>query len=106
MAGRARRWLLWEIAAALAVIAVVAAVLVAVNRGGGTTTPAAPPATPRPATTSAPTPPPLPVLAVKIDNVPAARPQTAMGSAEVVYVEPVEGGLTRPWPRTPARHPR
>lgn len=36
-----------------------------------------------------------PVLAVKIDNVDAARPQTGIGGAELVYVEPVEGGLTR-----------
>jgi hypothetical protein len=36
-----------------------------------------------------------PVLAVKIDNVPAALPQTGLGAADVVYVEPVEGGLTR-----------
>lgn len=42
-----------------------------------------------------PTDPSGPVLAVKIDNVPAARPQTGLGSADVVYVEPVEGGLTR-----------
>lgn len=35
------------------------------------------------------------VLAVKIDNVDAARPQTGVASADVVYVEPVEGGLTR-----------
>jgi len=36
-----------------------------------------------------------PVVAIKIDNVPAARPQTGLGLADVVYVEPVEGGLTR-----------
>lgn len=36
-----------------------------------------------------------PVVAVKVDNVPAARPQTGLGAADVVYVEPVEGGLTR-----------
>jgi hypothetical protein len=36
-----------------------------------------------------------PVLAVKIDNVAAARPQTGLTSADVVYVEPVEGGLSR-----------
>lgn len=34
-------------------------------------------------------------LAVKIDNVPRARPQTGLGAASTVYVEPVEGGLTR-----------
>ncbi|MCI3270868.1 DUF3048 domain-containing protein [Streptomyces cylindrosporus] len=36
-----------------------------------------------------------PVLAVKIDNVPAARPQTGLRSADVVYAEQVEGGLSR-----------
>ncbi|MEG3630286.1 DUF3048 domain-containing protein [Streptomyces sp. C6-003] len=35
------------------------------------------------------------VLAVKIDNVRAARPQTGLDAADVVYVEPVEGGLSR-----------
>lgn len=36
-----------------------------------------------------------PVLAVKIDNAPAARPQTGLDSADVVYAEQVEGGLSR-----------
>jgi hypothetical protein len=36
-----------------------------------------------------------PVLAVKVDNTPAARPRIALDQADVVYVEPVEGGLTR-----------
>jgi hypothetical protein len=36
-----------------------------------------------------------PVLAVKIDNTPAARPRIGLDAADVVYVEPVEGGLTR-----------
>jgi hypothetical protein len=36
-----------------------------------------------------------PVLAVKIDNVPAARPQTGLDSADIVYAEQVEGGLSR-----------
>jgi hypothetical protein len=35
------------------------------------------------------------VLAVKIDNIVTARPQTGLQSADIVYVEPVEGGLTR-----------
>lgn len=37
----------------------------------------------------------VPVLAVKIDDVSAARPQWALNLADVVVVEPVEGGLTR-----------
>jgi len=36
-----------------------------------------------------------PVLAVKIDNLVLARPQTGLGRADIVYVLPVEGGLTR-----------
>ena len=36
-----------------------------------------------------------PVLAVKIDNVRPARPQTGLDQADIVYVEPVEGGLSR-----------
>ncbi|MGH3195646.1 MAG: DUF3048 domain-containing protein [Streptosporangiaceae bacterium] len=36
-----------------------------------------------------------PVLAVKIDNVAQARPQTGLSQADIVYVLPVEGGLTR-----------
>ncbi len=35
-----------------------------------------------------------PVLAVKIDNTPSARPRIGLNQADVVYVEPVEGGLT------------
>ena len=35
------------------------------------------------------------VLAVKIDNIVYARPQTGINSADIVYVLPVEGGLTR-----------
>ncbi|MFD8207763.1 DUF3048 domain-containing protein [Streptomyces sp. NPDC059695] len=71
-------------------------------------TPTTAPATPTtPASPTAPTTPaglspftglparPAPVLAVKIDNVPAARPQTGLGAADLVYVEQVEGGVTR-----------
>ena len=36
-----------------------------------------------------------PVLAVKIDNLAPARPQTGLSSADIVYVLPVEGGLSR-----------
>lgn len=38
---------------------------------------------------------PGPVLTVKIDNVRAARPHTGLDKADIVYVEQVEGGLTR-----------
>ena len=36
-----------------------------------------------------------PALAVKIDNYPAARPQSGMDKADVIFEEPVEGGITR-----------
>ncbi|HEV7651086.1 MAG TPA: DUF3048 domain-containing protein [Actinophytocola sp.] len=76
--------LAWGIGAVVVVIAVVAAVLVLVNRDDGA-----------PATPAAPAPGDGPVVAVKVDNVADARPQTGLGAAAVVYVEPVEGGLTR-----------
>ncbi|MGW1543639.1 DUF3048 domain-containing protein [Streptomyces sp. NPDC002309] len=53
---------------------------------------------PRPGPEASPTraaPPPGPVLAVKIDNARPARPHTGLGAADVVYVEQVEGGLSR-----------
>lgn len=36
-----------------------------------------------------------PVLAVKIDDTPQAHPQVGIEKADVVYIEQVEGGLTR-----------
>lgn len=36
-----------------------------------------------------------PALAVKVDNYPTARPQTGLTKADVVFEEPVEGGITR-----------
>jgi DUF3048 family protein len=36
-----------------------------------------------------------PVLAIKIDNIAQARPQTGLTGADIVYVLPVEGGLSR-----------
>jgi len=36
-----------------------------------------------------------PVLAVKIDNIPVARPPTGLTDADIVYLLPVEGGLSR-----------
>src|SRR6266567_7752065 len=38
---------------------------------------------------------PGPVLAVKIDNLAPARPQTGLTDADIIYVIPVEGGLSR-----------
>src|SRR5580658_7414744 len=75
---------------------------------GTSTTPARPAVTTRPAPSATPPEGPLldpftgepvktlgPVLAVKIDNIVYARPQTGLQSADIVYVIPVEGGLTR-----------
>jgi hypothetical protein len=75
--------------------------------GGGHA--AAPPVTGGPpAVTPTPAPPPAthpftgghsgltnPVLAVKIDNTHAAHPQQGLRSADIIYVEQVEGGVTR-----------
>ncbi|WP_347228062.1 DUF3048 domain-containing protein [Streptomyces carpaticus] len=36
-----------------------------------------------------------PVLAVKVDNAPQARPQVGLGDADIVYAEQVEAGLSR-----------
>jgi hypothetical protein len=69
-----------------------------------TATPAAPVPVARPAVTRAPLVSPFtgepvarlgPVLAVKIDNLAPARPQTGVNAADIVYVLPVEGGLSR-----------
>jgi hypothetical protein len=63
-----------------------------------TTTTTAPPAPTCPLTgTPAPAGgiPQRPALAVKIDNYPDARPQTGMDKADVIFEEPVEGGITR-----------
>ncbi len=65
----------------------------------------------KPATTSSTVPPPAcpltgqpapggtvpqrPAMAVKIDNYPAGRPQAGLDKADIVFEEPVEGGITR-----------
>src|SRR5580658_6999943 len=75
---------------------------------GTSTTPARPAVATRPAPSAVPPEGPLLdpftgepvkalrlVLAVKIDNIVYARPQTGLRSADLIYVIPVEGGLTR-----------
>ncbi len=96
----------------LAVVVGAAAVPVAVARGH-----APAPVRPRPAPvhhrhhqavaasgalcplTGAPAPggtvPARPALAVKVDNYPTARPQSALDQADIVFEEPVEGFITR-----------
>ena len=105
------RWTRTKTFVAAAVIVVVAAIaaVAAIVCGGTAPTPAA-----RPARSATPTPTPTPasralvspftgepvkslgpVLAVKIDNIVYARPQTGLTRADIVYVLPVEGGLSR-----------
>ena len=36
-----------------------------------------------------------PALAIKVENLPEARPQAGLDKADIVYEEPVEGGITR-----------
>jgi hypothetical protein len=95
--------------AAFATALIVGASLVACGGGSTSSTPTGPAAATTPGTTpatSAPaTPLPIspltglpgannPVVAVKVDNV-ANEPQSGLNQADVVYVELVEGGLTR-----------
>jgi len=111
--GRARartnRVLLSSLVAA-AVLLVGAGVALAVTHGGSTpakssstggtnlpasTTPAGPPCPLTGLPSSGPQVPQRPALAVKVDNYPAARPQSGLNQADIVFEEPVEGGITR-----------
>lgn len=101
---------------ALAILAVVPAMVLSCSSGAPPTPSAtlAPPVSRIPASPPAPSPssippspPPVspftglptdlgaPVLCVKIDNSVPARPQRGLAQADLVYVEPVEGGLSR-----------
>jgi hypothetical protein len=119
VAPRTRLWAA-GIAAVLAIAGVVA--LTVLNSGGGDSQPVAdissapPPVTP-PSSPAAPVAAPKPkakpkpklainpltglkpsrnkVVAVKIDDTAGARPQVGLDRADIVYVEQVEGGLTR-----------
>ena len=75
----------------------LAAALVAVLPGQGPPAGSAPAGSPRLFSpfTGEPVPAPGPVLAMKIDNLAPARPQTGLTGADIVYVLPVEGGLSR-----------
>ena len=61
-----------------------------------TTTTAPPPVCPL---TGVPAPggqvPQRPAMAAKVDNYPSARPQSGLNQADIVFEEPVEGGITR-----------
>jgi DUF3048 family protein len=91
-----------------AVLAVMpAAALAACSEGAGSASAPPPSAAPDPRPSSTPTPAVAhpftgahtstrgPVLAVKIDNTRSAKPQVGLRSADIVYVEQVEGGLSR-----------
>src|SRR5258708_21292384 len=73
---------------------VTGALLVLSGCGRGTPAPA-PTARLRSPFTGAPVPSLNRVLAVKIDNIVYAPPQTGLTHAHIVYVLPVEGGLSR-----------
>ncbi|MEU6200805.1 DUF3048 domain-containing protein [Streptomyces sp. NPDC047061] len=82
--------------AALATAAAAVSLTAGCTRHGAADDGRAPKGTPAPSEgTPAPTQATGSVLAVKIDNVAAARPQTGLDSADVVYAEQVEGGLSR-----------
>ena len=91
-----------------AVVLAAAGIALAVSSGSGpakkaasfTTTTASPQHTGPPCPlTGVPAPggqvPDRPALAVKVDNYPAARPQSGLDKADMVFEEPVEGGITR-----------
>src|SRR6266545_1453348 len=62
---------------------------------GGQTTSPPPPECPLSGLNPKSVVPSRPALAVKVENLPAARPQTGLSWADIVYEEPVEGGITR-----------
>lgn len=93
-----------------------AAALMLTGCGGGAEEPTAAPTTPAPTTeeptpepTTEPPPPPVwpltgeaqealtvnPVVGIKVENTSAARPWFGLAEADIVFVEMVEGGLTR-----------
>jgi Protein of unknown function (DUF3048) N-terminal domain/Protein of unknown function (DUF3048) C-terminal domain len=105
-----RRRAAWIASAAAAVTAAVVVAVFFLFRGPKPVKPAPPAPPPAAPAPSRPSPPPKPlvspftgepvktlgpVLAVKIDNVVDARPPTGLTKADIVYVLPVEGGLSR-----------
>src|SRR5579885_2020678 len=104
-AGAARGWLIALGAVAVALAAALVALAVSRYHGHAAAPPpttAAPPATtpsgPPCPLTGQPTAsgvPQRPALAVKVDNYPDARPQSGLDKADIVFEEPVEGGITR-----------
>jgi hypothetical protein len=93
----AMRWARYKTVVAAAAVVVLAALVAGALlalRGGGQARRAAG-ADLRSPFTGQPVPSLNRVLAVKIDNIVYARPQTGLDHADIVYVLPVEGGLSR-----------
>jgi Protein of unknown function (DUF3048) N-terminal domain/Protein of unknown function (DUF3048) C-terminal domain len=89
------------VAAVLVLAALVAGAVLALRDNGAQVRPASANGSPAPQRqllspfTGEPVPSLDRVLAVKIDNIGYARPQTGLTHADIVYVLPVEGGLSR-----------
>ena len=100
------RWLAAATVSALAAAGVIGffvvsgatptAIKTALSKVGVNTEPAPPPPCPL---TGQPAPdgnvPERPALAIKVENLPESRPQAGLDQADIVYEEPVEGGITR-----------
>ena len=90
-----------SVAAVLVLAALVAGAMLALRETGGRARIASATRSPKPPQqllspfTGEPVPTLNPALAVKIDNIGYARPQTGLTHADIVYVLPVEGGLSR-----------
>jgi hypothetical protein len=96
----AHKKIIAAVSAAVAVAGLVVGLLVVLHSGPSPRRPAPPPPSAVPHRllspfTGEPVPSLGPVIAVKIDNIVFARPQTGLSRADIVYVLPVEGGLTR-----------
>jgi hypothetical protein len=97
----ARHKTLIAVAAAVLLAGLVAGSFLALRHGGRARGAAAPPDSPstvaalRSPFTGEPVSSLNRVLVVKIDNIVVARPQTGLTRADIVYVLPVEGGLSR-----------
>ena len=100
--GRLRRWSLFGVAVASGSLLLAACSSgpekATAEKSRATTATAAP--GPNCPLTGAPVPgggsvPQRPALAFKVDNYPTARPQIGLNKADIVFEEPVEGGITR-----------
>lgn len=90
-----RRRVIIAAAAVVIVAGLVAGLLIALNRGQPAEMASEPKTELRSPFTGEPVGALNRVLAVKIDNIVNARPQTGLTHADIVYVQPVEGGLSR-----------